>query len=136
MTFLYRKGFYSSPEQELPEGEALAFFYRLLSTVYGEIANDPDQLGSLGFCILPSEKDQHFPYWQSENLPSWCNLYLIDDLAPFEGIRYLLTFRPFNRLPDAARQRYLAGELHLLPFPGSLASGGCQLISSCKKNGH
>ena len=36
------------------------------------------------------------------------------------GVRYLLTFCPFDRLPAAVRRAYLAGDLHLLPFPGSL----------------
>jgi hypothetical protein len=35
-----------------------------------------------------------------------------------------LTFRPFGLLPAAVQQAYLAGELHLLPFPGSLVFWG------------
>jgi len=40
------------------------------------------------------------------------------------GVKYLLTFRPFGKLPAAVRRAYLAGELHLLPFPGSLVFWG------------
>ena len=36
------------------------------------------------------------------------------------GVRYLLTFCPFDRLPATVSRAYLAGDLHLLPFPGSL----------------
>ena len=39
-------------------------------------------------------------------------------------VRYLLTFRPFGSLPAAVRRAYLAGDLHLLPFPGSLVFWG------------
>src|SRR5205823_3476239 len=35
-----------------------------------------------------------------------------------------LTFRPFAELPAAVRRAYLAGDLCLLPFPGSLAFWG------------
>ena len=36
------------------------------------------------------------------------------------GVRYLLTFTPFQKLPRNVREAYLHGDLHLLPFPGSL----------------
>jgi hypothetical protein len=39
-------------------------------------------------------------------------------------VKYLLTFRPFGTLPQAVRKAYLAGHLHLLPFPGSLIFWG------------
>ena len=39
-------------------------------------------------------------------------------------MKYLLTFRPFRDLPAAVRRNYLAGALHLLPFPGSLLFWG------------
>ncbi|HEY8847659.1 MAG TPA: M28 family peptidase, partial [Thermoanaerobaculia bacterium] len=37
-----------------------------------------------------------------------------------KGVRYLLTFTPFQELPRNVREAYLHGDLHLLPFPGSL----------------
>jgi hypothetical protein len=39
-------------------------------------------------------------------------------------VKYLLTFRPFQDLPAGVRRAYLAGRLHLLPFPGSLVFWG------------
>ena len=39
-------------------------------------------------------------------------------------MRYLLTFCPWKFLPTAVRRAYLAGDLHLLPFPGSLVFFG------------
>ncbi|HEX7420284.1 MAG TPA: M28 family peptidase [Thermoanaerobaculia bacterium] len=46
-----------------------------------------------------------------------------DDLAREvygENAKYLATFTPFAQLPKRTRDAYLAGDLHLLPFPGSL----------------
>ena len=40
------------------------------------------------------------------------------------AVRFLLTFRPFARLPAAVQEAYVRGELHLLPFPGSLLFWG------------
>jgi hypothetical protein len=37
-----------------------------------------------------------------------------------EKAKYLVTFTPFAQLPKRTRDAYLAGDLHLLPFPGSL----------------
>ena len=37
-----------------------------------------------------------------------------------EKVKYLVTFTPFAKLPKRTRDAYLAGDLHLLPFPGSL----------------
>jgi hypothetical protein len=48
----------------------------------------------------------------------------VDSQASFEHVRYLLTFCSFARLPEAVRAHYLVGQLHLLPFPGSLAFWG------------
>ena len=48
----------------------------------------------------------------------------MDDSAPLGDVRYLLTFRPFAQLPATVRERYLAGRLALLPFPGSLVFWG------------
>ena len=45
-------------------------------------------------------------------------------MRSLRGVKYLLTFRPFGKLPKGVRQAYLAGELHLLPFPGSLIFWG------------
>ena len=41
-----------------------------------------------------------------------------------QGVKYLLNFEPFGNLPEAVKKAYLAGELHLVPFPGSLLFWG------------
>lgn len=40
--------------------------------------------------------------------------------AAVAGLRALVTFRPFSRLPDAVRAAYLLGKLALVPTPASL----------------
>jgi hypothetical protein len=45
--------------------------------------------------------------------------YESGDIA-LNGVRYLLTFTPFGQLPLNVQDAYQGGDLHLLPFPGSL----------------
>jgi len=118
------KGFYSAPGQELPERESLSFVLRLLSKTHGETVHDAAQLFHIGFRILPSEENTTFPYWNVKPLPAWTQPYVMDEQASLDGVRYLLTFRPFSRLPAEIRERYLVGKLALLPFPGSLVFWG------------
>ncbi len=108
--------FYHAPGQELPQGEALAFFASLLSAAYGETITEPAGLQKAGFRVLPTGLLDH--------LPSWTKAYQVDDGAAWDEVRYLLTFRPFSTLPQAVKERYYAGALALLPFPGSLAFWG------------
>ena len=74
------------------------------------------KLYNKGFRILqPESKDI---------LPGWGKSYLVNDDDTFENVKYLLSFRPFASLPEIVRQKYLAGKLALLPFPGSLVFWG------------
>jgi len=118
------KSFYSAPRSEIPERESLAFCRRILSSAYGEPIADQAALQAKGFRILPTEPHPIFAYWNEEHLPFWTRPYVVNDSASFENVRYLLTFRPFSRLPEEARARYLSGKLILLPFPGSLVFWG------------
>jgi hypothetical protein len=118
------KGFYSAPGQELPEQESLSFIFNLLARVYGEKVDHPEELGKIGFRILPSGKADRFPHWDEAPLPSWSRTYLIQDQVSLDKVRYLLTFRPFSRLPAPIKEKYFAGNMALLPFPGSLIFWG------------
>ncbi len=110
------KSFYTAPGRELPEQEPLSFMVRLLKSAYGEALEGAPQLRAAGFRILPTES--------AAALPDWCQPYLLADQETSEAVRYLLTFRPFSQLPTRIRARYLAGDLALLPFPGSLVFWG------------
>ncbi len=123
------RSFHAAPGQERHLGESLAFVSRLLRAAYGEKADDTAALVQCGFRILPSEPNSAFPYWHTDPLPSWTRPFLVDNPSAFEEVRYLLTFEPFGSLPPAVQSRYLAGQLHLLPFPGSLVFWGVPIYT-------
>ena len=118
------KSFYSDPGQERPAREAIAFLSQLLSQVYGETCDDLYSLHGIGLRILPTEVDTRFSYWCERFVPSWTRSLLWDESTSIDDVRYLLTFRPFSLSPAIVRERYLAGHLVLLPFPGSLVFWG------------
>jgi hypothetical protein len=118
------RGFFTAPDRELPADESLGFFRRLLHTVYREPAAGLADLRRAGLRILPQGDDVPFAHWREDPLPSWTGPLLWEPGHSLRGVRYLLTFRPFLRLPAPVRRAYLAGDLHLLPFPGSLLFWG------------
>jgi hypothetical protein len=109
------KSFFSAPGMEIPVNESVSFFTGLLSDVYGESLSDDTSLFNARFRIMSSEDSL---------LPGWTKKFLVNDDSSFGDVRYLLTFRPFSRLPETVKKRYLAAELFLLPFPGSLVFWG------------
>ncbi len=121
------KGFYTSPDQEWPIDDSHAFIRRLLQEAYGEGATNADGLQQVGFRVLPTSQ------LPAETLPAWTKPFLVDDGASFENVRYLLTFRPFSQLPGTVRQRYLAGQLNLLPCPHSLVFWGMPTYQQLQK---
>ena len=118
------KSFYSAPGQERPLNEVHAFLKQLLLAAYGERCSDSSDLHRIGFRVLPTQADQGFHYWHDSQMPSWLQSFLWREDEPLDGVRYLLTFRPFSLLPAAVRELYLTGRLVLLPFPGSLVFWG------------
>src|SRR5581483_3625888 len=64
------------------------------------------------------------PAWPEGPLPEWTTRFLLKKGQSIRDVKYLLTFRPFGQLSPSVQQAYLAGELHLLPFPGSLIFWG------------
>jgi hypothetical protein len=118
------KGFFTAPGKEVPPEQALAFIRGLLAAVYGEPAEALQDLSRAGFRILPRDKETDFPYWAEDPWPSWTAPYLWSGSGSLDRVKYVLTFRPFAALPASVRRAYLAGNLHLLPFPGSLAFWG------------
>jgi len=127
---VFWKSFFASPDQELPAEAFTGFISRLLAEAYQEqIIAPPSGLLDLGFRILPGETAL-----SNSLLPSWAGEFLVDDGAAWDKIRYLLTFRPFSRLPAPARANYLAGRLHLLPFPGSLVFWGMPSYAHLQKD--
>jgi hypothetical protein len=104
------RSFLTAPGAELPASAAIDFLARLLAAAFGETARDEAALRAAGLRLLPAR----------EVPPGAFTPFVIDEHAPLDAVRYLLTFRPFSELPPDARARYLAGRMQLLPFPGSL----------------
>jgi hypothetical protein len=98
------------------------FLAHLLRAVFHEAVETPDELLKAGFRILP-QGDPILPLW-AEHLPEWAAPFVMGDKASIKKVKYLLTFRPFGKLPKAVKSAYAAGELHLLPCPGSLVFWG------------
>ncbi|HEV8060208.1 MAG TPA: M28 family peptidase [Gemmataceae bacterium] len=119
------QGFHHAPHQERPAEEGLAFFRQILQAVYG-VQEGLGDLVKAGLRILPVGKKALFPAVE-EAIPKWCEPLLWNARASLNGVRFLLTFRAFDHLPDKVRAAYLKGELHLLPFPGSLVFWGSSL---------
>ncbi|HVT61624.1 MAG TPA: M28 family peptidase [Thermoanaerobaculia bacterium] len=115
------RGFFTAPGQEAPAEQALDFLRRMLAEVYGE--SSPD-LRAAGLRILPAGAVPELPAWSEDPLPEWARPLLWSEQEPLRGVRYLLTFRAFARLPEKVRTAYRGGELHLLPFPGSMLFWG------------
>ena len=124
------KGFFTKPGCEVAAEAGLGFLRRLLAAVYDESADALKDLRKVGFRILPGIGDPSLPYPQDEELPSWTKPYCLTDEKRLRGVRYLLTFRPFDALSKPIRRAYLAGKLHLLPFPGSLVFWGGSTLSA------
>jgi hypothetical protein len=119
------KSFFTAPGVEAPPEVGIGFFCRLLRAVYGENVADADGLRRAGLRILPEDKPD-IACWSEGELPSWAKAFLFRDDEPAKAVKYLVTFRPFGRLPEAVRQGYLGGRLALLPFPGSLVFWGVE----------
>jgi hypothetical protein len=127
--YVFWKSFFSAPGQELPAEQFTDFISRLLSEVYQEqIVSPPSGLLELGFRILPGHATLN------PNLfPAWAGEFVADASTDWGKVRYLLTFRPFGQLPAQVRANYLAGQLHLLPFPGSLVFWGTPTFARLQK---
>ena len=97
-----------------------------MNQAYGLSLGGDRDLDRAGFRILPGIGDDSLPYVEEEPLPSWTAPYLMAEGQRLGRTKYLLTFRPFAGLPSRVRRAYLAGELNLLPFPGSLVFWGAR----------
>jgi hypothetical protein len=120
------KSFFDAPGHELPGSHAEKFISHLLHAAFGEECMSGDELQKSGFRILPQGAKGTTVTWPEGALPSWTKPYRLSEHASLRGVKYLLTFRPFAALPHQVQQAYLAGRLHLLPFPGSLVFWGAQ----------
>ena len=119
------KSFYTAPRREVPREWSEGFIRRLLAVAYDKDPADLADLRKAGFRVYTNPQAEVLPAWKEERLPRWTEPYHWEKGA-LRGVRYLLTFCPWKCLPAAVRKAYLAGDLHLLPFPGSLVYFGAQ----------
>src|SRR5437762_2126388 len=103
------KSFFTTPRREVPEAQALDFVRRLLHAAHGQPTEGLADLGRAGFRILPQGEAAPLPLWDEGSLPRWTAPYLWAAGQSLRGVKYLLTFRPFGRLPAPVRKAYLAG---------------------------
>ena len=117
------KSFYTAPRREVPREWSEGFVRRLLAAAYEEKPEALADLRKAGFRVYTNPAAALLPSWKEEPLPAWTGPYRWER-GSLRGVRYLLTFCPWKLLPAAVRKSYLAGELNLLPFPGSLVFFG------------
>jgi hypothetical protein len=117
------KSFLVGPDKPGPQDQGPRFLAELLRTVYKEAVDSAADIMKAGLRILPMI-DSIEDFWAEDPLPAWAQAFVLDAESSLEGVKYLLTFRPFSRLPEAVRQAYLRGDLHLLPTPASLIFWG------------
>ena len=120
------KSFYEAPDKEVPVSVFITLMQWIFKNAYRIPVKNGEHLKNLGFRILNTGAFYPFNYWKMETLPSWSQSLLIKDEDDFSNINYLLTFRPFSKLPTLIQEKYLTGKLVLLPFPGSLILWGSQ----------
>jgi len=113
------KSFFTSPAKEIPREKILGFIRNLLRAAYGEPPEKLTDLPSAGFRIFVEEGDPH-----KALRPDWTSPFLWTPEMLLGGVKYLLSFAPFGNLPEPVKKAYFAGDLHLLPFPGSLLFWG------------
>ena len=118
------QSFYAGPDQELPAARGKALLGKLLGAMFGLPAAAVKNFKSAGLRILPDLVDDDFPHWSATSPPGWMDDLLLTDENAISDARYLLTFRPFAHLSQSIQNAYLAGHLHLLPYPGSLVFWG------------
>jgi len=117
------KSFYTAPRREVPREWSEGFIRRLLAAAYDERPERLADLRKAGFRVYSNPGAALLPSWKEEPLPKWTDPFRWEK-GSLRGVRYLLTFCPWKFLPATVRKAYLAGELNLLPFPGSLVFFG------------
>jgi len=111
------KSFYHAPGREIPTEQSWTMIREFLYEIYAETVDD---LYEAGFRIMPQDAPPLLSYWKEGKLPKWTAPFIMGPRQSLKSVKYLLTFQPFSSLPGAVQKAYLAGGVHLIPFPGSL----------------
>jgi hypothetical protein len=106
--------FRSDPDSELPADAVRSRLEQLLGLA--GLSDLP------GLRILPAAPPDAncFPNFGDERIPRSLHSLLVPEDTTLDGVRILLTFRPFAQLPPRVQTAVLEGKLLLLPSPASL----------------
>jgi hypothetical protein len=118
------KSFYRAPNREIGKEQALDFFRRLLHVAYGLPCDEPADLHAAGFRIFSAEHGWAASTFGNLTRPRWTAPFLWSAGESLRQVKTMLCFEAFSALPAEVRSAYLSGNLHLLPFPGSLLFWG------------
>jgi len=119
------RSFLSAPRREAPREWSEGFIRRLLAAAYDQKPEELVNLRKAGFRVFTDPQAALLPSWKEEPIPQWTEPYRWEK-GSLRGVRYLLTFCPWEFLPAAVQKAYRAGELNLLPFPGSMVFFGAR----------
>ncbi len=119
------KGFWTAPGRELPAERPPGFLLSPARCGLWRVARAAERPAP-GRVPHPARHGRSLASLRARraHCPSWTTPYLLSEGERLGRVKYLLTFRPFGSLPKNVRRAYLAGDLHLLPFPGSLVFWG------------
>ena len=124
--------FYTAPDKEQPARKSHVLICEILSSAYGVVARTAEELYRVGFRVMASGHNEELRQWTAP-LPGWTKRFEIAPDARLGNVRYLLTFRPFDELPDRVRRGYLDGSIELLPTPLSLLFWGMQIYRRARQ---
>jgi hypothetical protein len=134
------RGYFTAPGREAGAAAGLAFCRQLIAAAGAASAAGTAPIGAGAHegqeSLAAATRDllaagfridgESYGELPDDRLPEWTAPLRWTEQQPLAGVRFLLSYRPFERLAAAVRQAYLASELHLLPFPGSLVFWGAQ----------
>lgn len=113
---VFWKSFFDENSDSNQEMKFISLILQILTETHHIKSIDKPGLIGDGFRILETKN--------LNSIPSWVKSYQVNDTDSFENIKFILSFRPFSLLPDIVKEKYLKGEIALLPFPGSLVFWG------------
>lgn len=120
-------GFHRGPRaaDELDGATAAARLAALVTPIVDVPRPSVTALRRAGVRILPAGDDPDLPGWGDERIPRGLRALLVDDAgASARGVRAVITFRPWARLPGALRRAAARGTVALVPSPVALAFAG------------
>ena len=96
------KSFFASPGKEIPSEKGMGLIRTLLKAAYDEPSEELADLNRAGFRIFAKDGDPH-----QALRPSWTSSFIWTAGMSLKGVKYLLSFEPFEGLPEVRKKRLL-----------------------------